>query len=230
LSGDGSEAAGVVAWRGVMLYNEGLWPLQNQCTAAHCVQGRSTYSTKVVVGRHQLYINSGKPVMHKTSRIIANSQYPGNTLFMQNDIALIRLATPAVFNEYVNKISMASYGNDFLGQDCVLIGWGRYNKNTNALSNTLQELQTTVISRSECEYNFSRYGWKIYNSHICFKSRVSQATACHGDSGGPAVCKRYGQWVLVGLTSGGSPYCDLPANIYTRISSFRSWISSNAGL
>ena len=52
-----------------------------------------------------------------------------------------------------------------------------------------------------------------------------------GDSGGPAVCKVDGSWVLAGVTSGGSSYCDVNRpSIYTRISTFRSWIHEHSGL
>merc|ERR1719187_24673 len=199
-------------------------------TAAHCVSGKSTYSLKVMVGRHSRSNNyQGQPIKHDASRIIKDAAYPSGGMYPTHDIALIKLASPASFNQYVQKINMASYGADFLGQNCILTGWGRYDRATNALADTLQELETTVISRSECENSFRRYGWKISNSHICFKKAGS--TACHGDSGGPAVCKYYGQWMLVGVTSGGSPYCDLGgSNIYTRISSYRSWINQYSGL
>jgi len=199
-------------------------------TAAHCVQRQRENGMKIIVGRHQLYSNYlGKPVTHDVKKIIYHTVYPGGTLFTTNDIALVQVIDPIQFNHNVQKIVMASPGADLLGQTCVLTGWGRYNENSNAPANTLQELDTTVISRSECENGFKRYGWKIADSHICFKK--IGATACHGDSGGPAVCKVDGTWNLVGVTSGGSPQCykGFP-NIYTRISSWRSWISKNAKL
>jgi len=198
-------------------------------TAAHCVQSQSANRMKVIVGRHQLRSNAGKPVTHNVKRIVKNTGFPGNNMFMTNDVALVQLSSPISFNSYAQKIAMASGSEDYLGQMCVLSGWGRYDRSTNAPANTLQELATKVVSRSQCEYGFRSYGWKIQDSHICFQQ--AGATACHGDSGGPAVCKVYGKWILVGVTSGGSPYCHLGyPNIYTRISSWRSWINQYSGL
>jgi len=121
-----------------------------------------------------------------------------------------------------------------LGQTCVLTGWGRNNRANNNLPTILQEMETTVITRQDCQDKIQSHGgdfkeWFIVDSHICFYN--SAATACHGDSGGPAVCKKNGKWVLAGLTSGGNPYCAAGfPDIYTRVSEFRDYIKSKTGL
>merc|ERR1712168_165826 len=146
---------------------------------------------------------------------IYENAFPGGTMFMTKDIALLKLSKPFKLDDYVQTIPMAEAGEDFTGQTCVLTGWGRYNTKNNNLANTLQELATKAITKEACQGPFKSWG----------------ATACHGDSGGPAVCKRDGKFVLAGVTSGGSPYCT-PGypNIYTKIASYRDWIKSKSGL
>ena len=83
-----------------------------------------------------------------------------------------------------------------------------------------------VLSRPQCVQmgdrlafeNNANYSYQIYN--LCFY-RLLQ-----GDSGGPAVCRQNGRWLLVGVTSGGSPICNVNRpSVYTRVSEFRDWIS-----
>ncbi|XP_028816168.1 serine protease 45-like [Denticeps clupeoides] len=51
---------------------------------------------------------------------------------------------------------------------------------------------------------------------------------CLGDSGGPLQCKLGTQWVQAGVTSYGIPcaVANFP-DIYTRVSAFQTWITSN---
>merc|ERR1712012_1487900 len=104
-------------------------------------------------------------------------------------------------------------GTDFAGTDCFLTGWGRMSGFANGIAETL----------------WRSWGFKIMNSHLCFYN--GKASACQGDSGGPAVCKVNGAWVLAGVTSGGSPVCNVKKpSIYTRVSAFRDWINQHSGL
>merc|ERR1711944_374852 len=89
------------------------------------------------------------------------------------------------------------------------------------IAQTLQEVDTTGITRAQCEDLWRSWGFKITNTHLCFYTGK-------GDSGGPAVCQQGGRWVLAGVTSGGSPICNVrKPSIYTRVSEFRDWITEN---
>eukprot|EP00093_Oithona_nana_P014690 14690.XXX_355013_354359_1 [CDS] Oithona nana genome sequencing. len=59
---------------------------------------------------------------------------------------------------------------------------------------------------------------------ICANS-IDGKNACQGDSGGPLICLENGLPVLTGVTSFGEK-CGKPPGIFTRVTSYLSWIKS----
>merc|ERR1711976_1064318 len=193
-------------------------------TAAHCVVLGPQGPFQVVMGLHDQTQQYGQPETYNTATIIMYAN------FILNDIALIKLSTKVNMNNpLVSIANMAGPDAEFEGNDCRLIGWGRMSGFENAGANTLQEVDTTAISGERCESLWAAWGFKIRDSHICFYN--GKGGACQGDSGGPAVCYQNGGWVLAGVTSGGSPVCNVRRpSIYARVSAFRNWISTHSNL
>jgi len=178
---------------------------------------------------------------------------PYTITFTINDIALIKLAQP--FNKenaFAQVIEMADKGDNFEDGECKLTGWGSaigvdcdtvwddpndYTGDYEIICtddfvtvkpDILQEVDTTAISTDRCTdlWKGNLLSYTMKQSHICFYN--GQGGACKGDSGGPAVCKKNGNWVLAGVTSGGSKACKIEKpSVYTRVSEFRDWISEN---
>uniref|UniRef100_A0A194APL8 Peptidase S1 domain-containing protein n=1 Tax=Pinctada fucata TaxID=50426 RepID=A0A194APL8_PINFU len=193
-------------------------------TAAHCVDtGTSSppnpadFTIKLGTNQHA----SGGTI-YTVKKIIMHDGYNDGSGTYANDIALIELNN---FVQGVSSIAMASSSDgDFAGQTCVITGWGKTSGAWWAgLSPSLQEVEMTVISNNNCGNQWSSQ--TILGSHVCIFQ--SDKSACNGDSGGPLVCNNK----LVGATSWGSSTCSgtLPS-VYTRISSFRSWIQQQAGI
>lgn len=106
----------------------------------------------------------------------------------------------------------------------VLSGWGTLSFE-GALPNNLQCLNLTTIANSECAtaHSNATYPYPVFDSNICTFTEYGQG-ACHGDSGGPLVVNN----VLVGVVSWGQPCGVGYPDVFTRVSSFVSWIQENA--
>ncbi len=62
---------------------------------------------------------------------------------------------------------------------------------------------------------------------LCMIS-TDKATACYGDSGGPALNMATGR--LVGVTSRGGLKCGDQDTLYTRVQPYRAWIKQFTGV
>lgn len=138
---------------------------------------------------------------------------------LQNDISLLRTSTNIAFGNLVSSLPISS-GTVGAGATAVLSGWGTL-QNGGSTPNNLQFINLQTLTNAECQSRQSPN--PIFASQICTFTRSGQG-ACHGDSGGPLVVQN----VLVGVVSWGRP-CGIGfPDVFTRVSSFASWIQSNA--
>jgi len=204
-------------------------------TAAHCITMGPQGGFKVVLGLHDQKRSAGQPEEYDVESTVAHADFsmPQNGKFITNDIAIIKLAQPYnTGNAFAQVIEMAEEGDNFDDGECKLTGWGRLSGFGNKLPDILQEVDTTAISTASCSKLWKSWmpgmSFTMEQSQICFYN--GKGGACQGDSGGPAICKKDGNWVLAGVTSGGSPVCNVKKpSVYTRVSEFRDWISENTG-
>ncbi|CAI9598469.1 unnamed protein product, partial [Staurois parvus] len=185
-------------------------------TAAHCTV-RSSH--RVVLGEHDLFSNDEPIQVKSIGRFFSHPQY--NTQTDVNDIALIKLSSPATLNDRVSAVCLAASSDVFSGGErCVTSGWGYTNAATLAKPAKLQQVALPLLTNPECQ----RYwGTKIKDTMIC--AGASGASSCMGDSGGPLVCQRNGAWTLAGVVSWGRSTCSpyFPG-VYARVTSLRSWV------
>jgi len=201
-------------------------------TAAHCVDFASASQLRVELGALNLYES---PNLYEqtvaVAEVIIHDNWSPNGAALENDIALLRLASPVTLNNNVKVASLAEQGASFLGEECVLAGWGMTSTvNGGSSPSTLKEVNITKISTRNCNLLwFGRFRGPINEGHICVHDASSadgeKASACMGDSGGPMMCGA-GHNILAGVTSWGESTCSgtLPS-VYTRVSSYRQWIS-----
>lgn len=93
------------------------------------------------------------------------------------------------------------------GQTCIVYGCGDMSR--------LRSLETEIAPDSDCE------GIKEAGE-VCMASTM-EASACYGDSGGPAIVDGR----LAGVTSRGGYVCGAVGTTYGDVSAVRSWIESN---
>ncbi|KAK7476622.1 hypothetical protein BaRGS_00032168, partial [Batillaria attramentaria] len=202
---------------GAVIYNENII-----VTAAHCLEnGVPINMYRVRVGDHKLNNYDEGEGLYMFSAMHIHPYYNRHAPGYPNDIACMRTSTPISFNNYVGSITFDTAGS-WAGQLCTLWGWGR-TSGGGPLSNTLQQVNITAITNTECASRWSVISSATINSgHICFYSG-SGASACSGDGGGPATCGN----TLVGIASWGINTCDgsLPS-VYTRVSQFSQWLAT----
>ncbi|XP_062848874.1 chymotrypsin A-like [Trichomycterus rosablanca] len=185
-------------------------------TAAHC---NTKTSHRVILGEHDRSSNAENIQVMKIEKVIRHPNY--NSYTINNDVTVIKLASPAQINARVSPVCMAETSDNFSGgMKCVTTGWGltRYNAiNTPA---RLQQAALPLLTNSDCQRH---WGSNITDLMIC--AGASGASSCMGDSGGPLVCQKSGQWTLVGIVSWGSSTCSTSMpGVYARVTMLRSWI------
>ncbi|CAM4555428.1 unnamed protein product [Leuciscus chuanchicus] len=151
-------------------------------------------------------------------RVITHPLYSSSTI--NNDIALLKLASPVVFTPRISPVCLApSTINILPGSRCFTTGWGATATTWSPL--ILQQTGLPIMSPAVCRQIWGQS--QITDAMIC--AGASGSSSCMGDSGGPLVCESSGVWTLVGSVSWGIRTCDtrFPV-VYARISQLRSWI------
>ncbi|XP_009704388.1 PREDICTED: chymotrypsin-like protease CTRL-1 [Cariama cristata] len=189
-------------------------------TAAHCEF--NPYSHVVVLGEYDHNSNTESTQVKTVARAITHPSWdPYN---INNDIALLKLSSPAQLGRRVSPVCLAP-ANVALPTNlqCVTTGWGRTNTNSQALAARLQQVTLPLISQSEC---MQHWGNRITNAMLCAGGE-KYVSSPQGDSGGPLVYQDGNIWTLIGIVSWGNSNCNVrvPA-VYTRVSQFRNWIDS----
>ena len=173
-------------------------------TAAHC---GTPYQVRVGTTNR----TSGGTVARVSRRVAHPS----------GDIALLQLSTSV--SQTPVAIALTSGP---VGTSTRIIGWGQTcaTPGCGSAPITLQQLDTSIVSDSECS------GIRAA-SEICTDNPGNSRGACYGDSGGPEIKRVSGVWQLVGATSrsGGGSTCAREPSIYVDVPYFRSWITQYTG-
>uniref|UniRef100_A0A672TLB7 Chymotrypsin like n=1 Tax=Strigops habroptila TaxID=2489341 RepID=A0A672TLB7_STRHB len=177
----------------------GLWPwqvsLQNRYGSHFC--GGATGSQPMLV----------------PPGVITNPDW--NSYTLNNDIALLKLASPAKLGPHVSPVCLPP--TDLHLPDnlqCVTTGWGRISLPR------VPQVSLPLVFSSECA---KYWGSQITSSMVC--AGGAGASSCQVRSQIPAADE--GVWTLTGIVSWGSGNCNVNTpTAYTRVSHFRNWIDS----
>ena len=110
---------------------------------------------------------------------------------------------------------------------CDLSGWGRIYGGGPA-ANILQQAKLPLVSHEVCK---QKYRTIDRRAHLCAgEGRSGASGGCNGDSGGPLVCEEGNTWYLHGAVSFGMRNCPTTHyTVFTRITSYKSWILDKIG-
>uniref|UniRef100_W8BR93 CLIP domain-containing serine protease n=1 Tax=Ceratitis capitata TaxID=7213 RepID=W8BR93_CERCA len=213
-------------------------------TAAHCVQ-----STDLPPGWSVSGVRLGewdtrsdpdcneegcapRHVDFTVTQIISHADYRKQT--DPNDIALLRLAGPVEFSDYIQPICLPTIPSlrdkDFVGVAMDVAGWGA----TETTQHSPVKLKAVL---SVNDFNVCREKYaplkqvRLQSTQLCVGG-VRGVDTCRGDSGGPLMTQELvngkAAYFLAGIVSFGPTSCGLdgwPA-IYTKVGSFIDWIES----
>ncbi|MEE6499643.1 hypothetical protein FKM82_003522 [Ascaphus truei] len=139
-----------------------------------------------------------------------------------HDVLLVKLSTPAVYNDRVSPVCLKASSDDFsAGFKCVTSRWGKINATTKQFPRKLQQVSLPLISNRECQKS---WGGNISSTMIC--AGAAGASSCQSDSGGPLVCQKNGIWTLLGIVSWGHLNCStsFPA-LYASVPQVQTWVT-----
>ncbi|XP_041074002.1 trypsin-3-like [Polyodon spathula] len=182
-------------------------------SAAHCYQSR----LQVRLGEHNIAVNEGTEQFISSAKVIRHPNY--NSRNMDNDIMLIKLASPATLNSYVNTVRLPSRCAS-AGTTCLISGWGNTLSSGTNYPDTVRCLKAPILSSTQCS---NSYPGQITNNMFCAGFLEGGKDSCQGDSGGPVVCNGELQGVVswgYGCAQRNQP------GVYTKVCNYNSWIQS----
>ncbi|XP_075798904.1 transmembrane protease serine 11E [Microtus pennsylvanicus] len=147
------------------------------------------------------------------------------------DIALAELSRPVPCTNAVHKVCLPDANHEFQpGQQMFVTGFGAI-QDDGFSQNRLRQVQVDYIDTQTCNQPQS-YNGAITPRMLCAGFLKGEKDACQGDSGGPLVAPDARDiWYLAGIVSWGDE-CGQPnkPGVYTRVTAFRDWITSNTGI
>ncbi|XP_072948293.1 trypsin-like [Epargyreus clarus] len=149
------------------------------------------------------------------------------------DVALLRLAMPVIYNEFVAPITISNVGGKVVSAKFLATYWPRLIVRGQVLpqsakervkQNSMRVSTQKLIPWDTCRSIMELNNVTLEHSSLCLEPIISHHTPCMPDPGAPVLAKD-GLW---GITSGWTPKSCLvsSATVFTRLSSplVRSWL------
>lgn len=195
-------------------------------TAAHCVDDQQPTSIEVVVGAHNLILDSAPDVRRVAVReIVLHPDYdPENS---DSDLALLVLAEAVTDRPSLELIDSEALCAP--GTPAVVLGWGATSGNGTDFPAALQEVGVPIVALADANA-LPAFDGTLTDNMIPAGPEEGGRDSCQGDSGGPLIVSGPAgdPPMIAGVVSFGADTldCGQPGGlgIYTRLINFRSWI------
>lgn len=199
-------------------------------TAAHCLEAGDKKVSYVFLGDNYLS-NNLQESDERVYKVLNRYRHPNYKRPPKyNDIALLKLSREVKFSSFVKPACL--HTEDQVDQSSLeATGWGLV-ENEGIQSDILQKVQLDLFDQSDCEGVYNKYTVRllpsgIVHSQLCAGSKTKKnVDTCQGDSGGPLqyIDFKKGLHYVVGVTSFGRSCGGASPGVYTKVSSFISWI------
>ncbi|VVC91323.1 unnamed protein product [Leptidea sinapis] len=179
----------------------------------------TTRATDVIkLMKVEVYVGTDKKFQgryYEMEKVFTPNNY--NPYTNDNDIAVLKLKEPLVFNERVQPIAMADVNMKFdAGDNMMTMGYGK--TPDGSISSTLLKVNVNYYDQETCKAVLkNKLPMAITDKMMC--AGLPGKDACQGDSGGPLVYNN----IQVGIVSFGAE-CGKYPGVYTRISALRNFI------
>uniref|UniRef100_A0A8C0J073 Vitamin K-dependent protein C n=1 Tax=Chelonoidis abingdonii TaxID=106734 RepID=A0A8C0J073_CHEAB len=193
-------------------------------TAAHCSPGGRVEAQAGEREYHRLRNEETEQTI-VVDKLVSHENYSKKT--SDNDIAMLHLAQPMIFNKFVLPVclptkQLAEQELTANGKQMVVTGWGSKSGDSSNYSAVLRYIEIPMVPQSECAQAMRH---DISENMLCAGIIGDEQDACGGDSGGPMITKFKNTWFLVGLVSWGEGCGKLKKfGVYTKVSQYLEWI------
>uniref|UniRef100_A0A2K6G8M9 Transmembrane serine protease 9 n=1 Tax=Propithecus coquereli TaxID=379532 RepID=A0A2K6G8M9_PROCO len=191
-------------------------------SAAHCFNHTKVEQVRAHLGTVSLLGLGGSPVNIGLQRVVLHPLYNPGTLDF--DLAVLELASPVVFNKYIQPVCLPLAIQKFpVGRKCMISGWGNTQEGNATKPELLQRASVGILDQKACSalYNFS-----LTDRMLCAGFLEGKVDSCQGDSGGPLACEETpGVFYLAGIVSWGIGCAQAKKpGVYARITRMKGWI------
>ncbi len=193
-------------------------------TAAHCLADSSgqlfgDLSNSVVATADGIAGRSG--AISKVLAVVAHPDYNPSTFV--DDIGLIQVndVFGGVYAELATEDELKAVEDTF--STGIASGFGRTSQNGSGTSSPL-EVKLALLAQNYCRSNWS-YDSPYEFTYVCAQVSTT-STTCQGDSGGPLFVIAGGTRRVAGVTSFGAIRCGESYSVFTRASSYLSFLQS----
>ncbi|NP_001003450.1 chymotrypsin-like elastase family member 1.5 precursor [Danio rerio] len=184
-------------------------------------------SWRVVLGDHDISTDEGTEQYIEVREITFHAYSDLNDVSKGNDVALLKLASDANLNAYVQLAPLPRHKQILPhGTPCFTTGWGN-TETDGSFSAELKQAYLPVVDHETCSQS-DWWGSTVKDTMVC--GGDGTMAVCKGDFGGPLSCLVDGKYVVYGIASFmSSEGCNIykKPTIFTRVSAYVDWITIN---